>query len=207
MKRHGASRRKWTLVNKGHFLPEEAEQLKVLRRLDYYELRIMIRQRRSLWNRFVADSERYGWSRSTADRKWRDRVKFWYVDEDFIKMKESRQIRLGAWTFSPQLDVHDVWFWFDYVRSTLPVERQYLRRHRGAQYVSPAERKERARKEARKQTEEQSNSRMMDRIFQQAVNEPQRDMMLTRLARHHGFTNVSVYRTALARGYRKQGEL
>lgn len=200
-KRHGRNRRYWS-YRRAHFLPDEARELSALHRLDYHEVRIMYRQRQEVWQRFVAENKGKGYADSTLERKWRARVRFWYVDQDFLKIKEANAIRIGAWKFSDQLDSHNVWFWFDYIRSLLPVEKQYQHGHRGKQYETAAERKSRAQHEQDRLDKEQLNERMLDNLFRRVVDNPSSDKRLTILARNSwGFKGASLLRTAYKRGY------
>lgn len=204
-KRHGRNRRYWS-YRQSHFTPSEARELSVLRRLDYNEVRRMRRVRMAMWEDFVStatDMEKRGeWHKSDRMKHWVERVRFWYVDNDFIKPKEASTIYIGKWRFSDRLDQHNIWFWFDYVRSQLPVEKQYGAAHKAKKYLTPQEKKARADREREKLNEEQMTARIMDNLFQRVTDYPDSDRRLTLYARnYYGFKGASLHRTARKRGY------
>ena len=202
---HGRVRRQYRFRDH-HFTVEEAKELRSLPRLDLYELRIMVRQRDKMWDEFDKDATAKGWGKRKRDTEWIKAVNDFYTDNDFVAKTEAQHvIKLGAWRFTDTIGWKNIWFWFDYVRSTLPIEKQYGRGHRAARYVTKKERQVKAEHEADKAAEQQKNEAGIRRLLQNAVNNPANDKRITAYAKgRYGFKNKSLLRTATAKGYRRQ---
>ena len=201
---HGRTRRYYN-YRAHHFTVEEAKELKTLPRLDLFELRIMVKQRDNMWKAFDEKATDRGWGKSKRDTEWKAEVAKFYVDHDFItKVEAQRVVKIGAWRFTDTIGWKDIWFWFDYVRSTLPIEKQYGRSHRAARYVTKKERLDKAKKEADRTTEEQRRGLALEGLFRTVVNNPANDKNLTKHAQSFwGFKGKSLLRTAITRGYKR----
>ena len=113
-KRHGRNRR-YHILRAAHFTVWEAKELSQLRKLGYYELPIMARQRRKLWDEFndLADSK--GWSNARKVREWKSTVKSWYAGHNYVERD------FAWWKAMPE---KNIWIWFRDVSSNLPIEKQ-----------------------------------------------------------------------------------
>lgn len=171
-----------------HFAPEEARELAKLRRLDYREIAIMVRERRTQWSDFVVEAVAGKWSSAHSRRVWRKRIKDWYVE------KEYTQQDFAWWKKFPTANV---WFWFDDVAGRLPVEQRYSN-------VSPSARKKgrslvQRYSEATKTKGKVEGQRWVDQLMKTVAHDPARDKELTAQAHRLGFKGKSLYKTAQRR--------
>lgn len=183
---HGRMRR-YMAYRSEHFLPEEAKELFLLRRLDYYELKYMVRERRILWRTFQEEATK----RAKSEKMWRNYVHTWYMREGFVEKG------FAWWKKFPE---KNIWFWFDSIRSRLPEEKQYPRNILRHKRMSETERGGKARQER----ERQQNEGWIDQLMRAVAREPSRDEKLTEQAQRMGFAGESLWRAAVRRGYAQQ---
>ena len=188
-KHHGRMRR-YLKYRGAHFTPVEAKELSQLRRLDYHEVIIMVKQRKALWNDFTSLAVNRAWGQTRRKREWYGIVKEWYVANDYVE-------KGFAWW--KKFPTQNIWFWFDDVASRLPIEQRYSN-------LAPSRRKKgkslkQREADARRAVVNVENQRWIDQKMKTVARSPSRDKELTEQAQRLGFKGKSLYRTALRRGY------
>jgi hypothetical protein len=183
--------RRYFAYRSEHFTVKESKELSHLRRLDYTELKMMVRERHELWRQFEGGAKNTGWGVRRRNIEWRLMVDTWYARRGY---RGKEEVRIGKWRF---IDDKDVWFWFNDIRDRIPEEKQYGRTPKHHKAMSSRERVSKAKHESVKARQDAVVAGLMRTV----VKQPNRDKALTATAQDYGFKGQSLLKAAKRRGY------
>lgn len=120
-----ARQKRYETLRDAHFLPQEAREFSKLRSLNYHEMKLMMAERRVLWDKFTRKVIKEDWGQARGEREWRQSIRDWYIRHGYVTEK-TRKLRRAKRKPNP-------WDWFNKTSGKLPPEMQAEspRRHKG----------------------------------------------------------------------------